>query len=625
MADNLAVTAGTGTNVASDEVTYSGDTAKLGIVRLVHVTGAEGSKTVSELVRLEDAAHTSADPGVPVLGVRQDTAASLAGTDGDYTMPIFDASGRQHVNVGASALPTGAATSAKQDTGNTSLASIDGKITAVDTGAVVVASSALPSGAATAAKQADVYTEDAAAAANPVGGAVILVREDGRAGSLTTTDGDNVALRGNNKGEAYVKDTDAGALLTTIDADTSNLSTKIDTIAGAVAGTEMQVDVLTMPTVTVTASNLDVQSGGADLATSTQAGAIQTAAELIDDAIYVDDADWTDSTSKHALVGGLYQSTPQTVTDGDVAPFNITANGALHVSDAGGSLTVDGTVTANLSATDNTVLDNIDTSTAAAATSLAGLDNAVDGNYLNVNVNVAGTDVVSGSGTATGALRVELPTNGTGVIATVGAVTAITNALPAGTNAIGKLAANSGVDIGDVDVLTVNGVAPAFGTGTRAATVQRVTIATDDVVPASQSGTWTVQPGNTANTTPWLVTDSPATSGGLSKFHLVGAATDNATNIKASAGQVYSITAFNLSASPRYLKFHNTAGTPTAGSGVTDTFLIPGNTSGAGLVLNIDKGIAFGTGIGITIVTGIADSNTTAIGASEVVINVYYK
>lgn len=50
-------------------------------------------------------------------------------------------------------LPTGAATSAKQDTGNTSLAAIDGKITACNTGAVTVSSSALPAGAATAAKQ----------------------------------------------------------------------------------------------------------------------------------------------------------------------------------------------------------------------------------------------------------------------------------------------------------------------------------------------------------------------------------------------------------------------------------------------------------------------------------------
>jgi len=38
-------------------------------------------------------------------------------------------------------------------------------------------------------------------------------------------------------------------------------------------------------------------------------------------------------------------------------------------------------------------------------------------------MNIAGTDVVSGSGTATGALRVELPTNGTGTLATVTTLT----------------------------------------------------------------------------------------------------------------------------------------------------------------------------------------------------------
>ena len=42
-----------------------------------------------------------------------------------------------------------------------------------------------------------------------------------------------------------------------------------------------------------------------------------------------------------------------------------------------------------------------------------------------------------------------------GTVTTVTAVTGITNALPAGTNAIGKLAANSGVDIGDVDVTSI--------------------------------------------------------------------------------------------------------------------------------------------------------------------------
>ena len=52
-----------------------------------------------------------------------------------------------------------------------------------------------------------------------------------------------------------------------------------------------------------------------------------------------------------------------------------------------------------------------------------------------------------------------------------------------------------------------------------------------------------------------------------SMFHLVAAATTNATNIKASAGHVTSVQCSNINAAIRYLKFHNTAGTPTAGSG----------------------------------------------------------
>lgn len=99
MADNLAVTPGSGAIAAADEATYSGDTSKVQVIRQVHVTGSEGSKSVVELVRLEDAAHTSGDPGIPSLGVRKDIAASLAGTDGDYTFPIFDALNRLHVNV----------------------------------------------------------------------------------------------------------------------------------------------------------------------------------------------------------------------------------------------------------------------------------------------------------------------------------------------------------------------------------------------------------------------------------------------------------------------------------------------------------------------------------------------
>lgn len=66
-----------------------------------------------------------------------------------------------------------------------------------------------------------------------------------------------------------------------------------------------------------------------------------------------------------------------------------------------------------------------------------------------------------------------------------------TAATPAGTN-----------NIGDVDVLTINGVAPAFGTGARGATVQRVTIATDDSVPVTGTFYQATQPVSMATNTP---------------------------------------------------------------------------------------------------------------------------
>jgi hypothetical protein len=103
------------------------------------------------------------------------------------------------------------------------------------------------------------YTEDAAAAANPVGNALIVVREDARAGSLTTTDGDNVALRGNNLGELYVKHTDSIAitsatLATAAKQDTGNTSvasidTKTPALGQALAASSLPV-VLTAAQIT---------------------------------------------------------------------------------------------------------------------------------------------------------------------------------------------------------------------------------------------------------------------------------------------------------------------------------------------------------------------------------------
>ena len=122
------------------------------------------------------------------------------------------------------------------------------------------------------------------------------------------------------------------------------------------------------------------------------------------------------------------------------------------------------------------------------------------------------------------------------------------------------------------------------------------------------------------------ITQQPAATGGLTMMSpLVSAATTNATVVKASAGKVYVIQAFNTNAEERYLKFHNTASTPTAGSGVVWSVLIPGSTTGAGVVTSMENGLEFSAGIGITLVTGIANTDATAVAASEIVVNIGYK
>lgn len=119
---------------------------------------------------------------------------------------------------------------------------------------------------------------------------------------------------------------------------------------------------------------------------------------------------------------------------------------------------------------------------------------------------------------------------------------------------------------------------------------------------------------------------SVPTSGGYTYHHVVSANSNNATSLKASAGQVYSIQVFNLNASPRYLKFYNKASAPSPGSDtVVKSILIPGNTAGAGVALSWPGGVEFSTGIAYALVTGVGNTDNTAVAASEIVLNIDYK
>ena len=287
-----------------------------------------------------------------------------------------------------------------------------------------------------------------------------------------------------------------------------------------------------------------------------------------------DDAAFTPATSSVTPAGAFFDDvTPDSVDEGDIGALRMSANRNLY----------------------------------------ATLRDAA-GNERGVNVTAGNALTVDGSATTQ-------PVSGTVGIA-------------AGTS-----------NIGDVDVLTVP--ADPFGVNADAASATgsisaklrfiaatgipvtgtvSVSNAGTFAVQATQSGTWTAQPGNTANTTPWLVTDTVATSGGLTMHKTTSAASTNATSVKGSAGQVYSVQAFNVNAAVRYLKLYNKASAPTVGTDTpVKTLAIPGNTAGAGFVINWDKGLAFGTGIAFALTTEATDAGTTGVAANEITVNIDYK
>jgi hypothetical protein len=386
------------------------------------------------------------------------------------------------------------------------------------------------------------YTEDVAAAADPVGNALMITRDD-QLSTVTEAEGDWSRARGTSKGALWV------AL-----ADSSG-----DPITSFGGGTQYTEDA------------------------AAAANPVGTALNLI----------------RADALAAL------TTTDGDNVAARGTDKGELYVKHA-----------------DAMAVTN------AGLTELAAAINA--SSQMDVNIAASGATVPVSHAALTelaAAIDTELQVD-------------VVGALPAGTNAIGKLAANSGVDIGDVDITSIaagdNNIGnvdiltiAAGNNNIGDVDVASIAAGNNNIgdVDAIQSGTWTVQPGNTANTTAWLVSPRPATAGGLTIFRSLDL-DETEEDVKTSAGQVYGWYFANLATTPRYLKFYNaTAANVTVGSTTPVlTFPIPANSTNFVAANSFsDQGIEFGTAITVAATTGLADNDTGAPGAGEVVVNIFYK
>jgi hypothetical protein len=213
-------------------------------------------------------------------------------------------------------------------------------------------------------------------------------------------------------------------------------------------------------------------SGSRGLVTEDNSAAIKTSVELIDDAIKADDAAFTPATTKVMMAGFEYDdSSTDSVDEGDAGAARMSANRNqyMQVRDAAGnerganvnasnqlSVSVDNTVTVASHAVTNAGTFAVQATVAAGATNIAKAEDVAS---ADADVGVPAMAVRKGtpantSGTDGDYEMLQMSAGRLWASATIDA------ALPAGANAIGKLAANSGVDIGDVDVTTVGTITP---------------------------------------------------------------------------------------------------------------------------------------------------------------------
>src|SRR3990167_4521922 len=560
--------------------------------------------------------------------------------------------------------------------------------------------------------------EDSAHASGDSGVFVLSVRQD-TATQLAGTDGDYAPLI-----------TDANGRLHVLDANTAAIKTAVELIDNAICGSEMQVDVITMPTTTVTATNLDIRDLTSTDVVTVTGGAGQTAdvkVTLDSESVAVTGTFWqaTQPVSIAATVGvdvsdeatrllgvvygsqgaqlqqkvtsndlivtldsesvavtGTFWQTTQPVSLASVPSHDVTnagtfatqatlqtgsaaigklaANSGIDIGDVDVTSIIPGTGATNLGKAIDTVTGATDTGVLALATrddALSALT-PIEGDNVQLRVDANGAlwvrddaldaalagselqvDIVGSLPAGTAAIGKLAANSGVDIgdvdvltlpaitiaaaqtlatvttVSTVTSVTAIANALPAGTNAIGKLAANTGVDIGDVDILSIAAGDNNIGNVDLASAIPAGTNAIGKL--AANSG---VDIGDVG-------LSGARTSGGSTLYKNIDV-DETEDQIKATAGQVYWIHAVNVTTGVIYLKFYNaTAANVTVGTTVPDlTFPVPANadSDGAGFTLSIPNGIAFGTAITIAGTTGVADNDAGAPAANALIVNLGY-
>lgn len=112
------------------------------------------------------------------------------------------------------------------------------------------------------------------------------------------------------------------------------------------------------------------------------------------------------------------------------------------------------------------------------------------------------------------------------------------------------------------------------------------------------------------------------TAGHAEPFRLLSAATVNNTSVKASGCKLAGWVISNSNAAARYVKFFNKATAPAAG---TDTPVLTLFVPPGAVITETDLDLSFSAGLGIATTTGVADADTAAVAANEIIVHLFFR
>lgn len=334
--------------------------------------------------------------------------------------------------------------------------------------------------------------------------------------------------------------------------------------------------------VPVSAAALPLPAGAA---TETTLAAVQTLIAALNATIGNHNAPFIDGAPGQVILAKRRDSDSTTVADGDLNTLNMDEEGRLKVASKPASYAA---TVGNVTSATSTVVVNTE-------------------RFSNLMIHCAGT-FAGVNCTFEGSLN---STNGTdGNWFAVQAIRSNANTIETTTGVLAAAPAYAWE-------LSVNALryfrirATAWTSGAQVWTLIPGTYATEPIPGAQVSGT---QPVSGSLTSAGTTTNTPATP---SPSNINSAANTNATVVKGSAGTLYNIGASNTGAAAAFIKLYNKATAPTVGTDVPVlTLVVP-----AGGNVDFDlgpMGHRFSTGIGMAITNLAADSDTTAIAASQV-------